>query len=400
MIKKRLIFAVLLLVSLSIPLDSALGIPARRFIQMIPNQTINLNTDHFTVSMLQGHVTREGSRFREAFWRTSKLVSTVQVTINTFDGKTTTYTFIGENSDVGRVISRPWGVNRNIVERAPGDANVAITFNLLVSNEDIWKSVFDSIQANEALLPADLFAQPWLGYARAVSGIISSFLRTNQGLNPFSWADGGVLVGDVVGPNRQMPAHYIILIAPMDDRDAEINGLGASDVRYDEGERRLIVKGQPLLNRSFAVLKVGGDQGFNIPGMINGSQSPWAVLARTQYYQMETNSAQNRDQLAALARVAYNQLNNMADLLGNELRFSAHDRDLALGSFAAVARNRVSARCNDLRIRAAQCPISDLNRYVDDVARRVNQRVSDQRAEALFNAINQNAQQLMTQPRP
>lgn len=336
--------------------------PAERFIiKADATQNINLETDHYTVSLLNTWISSKDSFFKSLFSDKQKLIVSLNREAALVDGTTKLpIATLFENSDVGKTTEGAWGINLNLLDNVPGDADTTITIQLDFHKENRISEIFASAEDAKQSLPADLFTSPWYGYSKFVAGLVGKLFKTDKNSVPFYWS-GNIKLGDVASGNI-LAGHYIVLIAPSSDAENVKNAIDGSKLQYDETHSQLLYNGKRLGDHSYAVLKVSKAMGFKVANLAISSPAAWAVLAN-QFIATPVGDATNADQLLALTRNIIKQLTTEIDLLKREPRLSNYDRTLALSSFATSAAADVKARCDQLHLADSACPAVELTNY-------------------------------------
>ena len=367
MSRHRYVTAFLLILTFSI---TTLSAPAVRYsIKAEPSQNINLDTDHYQITILRGWISAKDRFFKALLSKKSKLVVSIDEEAGFFDSDKLNISNLYENTDISKDTDRPWGLNLLLLNNIPADADSKLNFKLVIHREDRITQMFQALEATKGDLPTDIFTAPWIGYSKAVGNIFGRVFGTAQPQIPFSWT-GNIKLSDVIVSPGVMASHYIVLIAPNSDQDQFPAQVDASKLRYDEVSQQLKYEGKIVSDRSYLVLKVTKADGYDIEDLLKESTAPWAVLALAQFLVIPTADAKNADQLTTLSKNLLTQLNNEIDLLKREHRFSKYERGKALRSFAVNGRDQIASRCSALGVPDAQCPIDGLNQFISQIGPR------------------------------
>jgi hypothetical protein len=383
--------------SLLLSIVLLLAVPARAVegtaFQVVPRdaQAILLARDHYSVELVKGWVSSKDSFFKALLSGKTKLVISIRADAEFFDGGKNTLAILRDNSDIRRDTDRPWGVNKVLLERVPGDAKGSVDLLVTIERQDRLKAVFAAILAAEPKASV-VDGQAWAAYSSLISAITTTLFGTERKDYPFTWL-GDIQRGPVLKDGTLME-HFVIVIAPNRDGDPLVKGLDASKLSYDEGSQQVRYQGQPLLDHSYAVLNVKKAAGYDIPRLILESQAPWAVLGRG-FLALPILDLNNRDQLVGLAKQTLGQLNTEIDLLTRERRFSAFDRAVALRLFAIQSRDTLSRWCASLGIQPYDCPTSEIDQFIHNIERAAG--LPPQLGEELRHASEEAVQQLQLQ---
>jgi hypothetical protein len=372
MIKKAFACFIAICMFLTVLGVTVTAAPAQRFtLKVQPAEDINLDFDHYKVTVIRGWVSAKDSFFKSVLSDKTKLVVSIEEEIGFFDKDKLNLSSLFENTDIKKNTNHPWGQNLLVLNNIAADADSKLNFRLAIHREDRISQIFQGLKASEADLGTDVLSAPWIGYAKAVGNIFNTLFGADQTSIPFSWT-GNIKLADVMSSPKIMFGHYIILLAPNKSGDTFPLEANATKLSYDEGSQQLKYSDPPyngtsITDRSFLVLKVSKAEGYNIPQLLFESSAPWAVLAVAQFLVIPTNDAKNVDQLSTLATNLKTQLENEIELLKREHRFSKYDRAVALRSFAVHSKDEISKKCTAVQVGIAQCPVGELQQLIDQI---------------------------------
>lgn len=339
---------------------------ASRYVYIPPDaQEIIESKDYFSLSLVQGWYSSRHNFLQNLLSQDTKASVLLQSTMATFDGEVIEKAETFSNTDVKRNVDRSWGLNPTLFDRLPGNLNPSLNVQIAIYRQDNLSSVLGALDDSKQFLPPDVIASPVIGYARAITGVFRNVFGTDRTRYPFIW-QGNLRSAATAMTSRGMKEHYIILIAPRARNDALYGALDASKLSFDLGAQRLKYNANLVTDWSYAVFHVRKVTPYNILQLVNGSNAPWAVMARSYFIALPTSDFRNKEELGALERSVLTQLSNMTDLLGRERRFSSFSRTEALVTFSKRARDQIRQRCTQLQIADADCPINQLNNYVSN----------------------------------
>jgi hypothetical protein len=366
-IKKALHIAttLVLLITFSV---TANAIPAKRLRVFTTGDKINPKKDHYSVEIVTGRISSRDNIFRALLSRNSSLVGSYEQSVITFDSTQTNVASIVQETDIGMRIDRPLSKVGVLFNNIPGDAQAHLTIRFAINREQRLTQIFDALQSGGPGLTAaaDFFASQTAGYTKLALDIVNKVFGADRTRLPLTW-DGDIKDSGVL-ENGEIKPHYIVLVSPINDRDSVVNNYIESKVTFDDGVAKH--DGQPILDRSYIVLKVVKAQGYDIKALIDASTAPWAVFAKTQIINAPTTTITNVGELTTLGVGLLNQLKAEDALLQRELRFSGYDRALALVYFGERAQKQVQSACTRLTIAETVCPKYDIANFADDYIER------------------------------
>lgn len=386
----NVVAVVLILAALTSTRASAQGEASRYIVLRNGAATINPKTDYFSVTLVQGWLSKRSTFLETLLSSDTKSSILVQSAVTFFDGQKIENALTFSNSDIKKNVDKSWGITPLLYEKLPGDAAPDLTLQVGIYRADNFAKILSALDASKASLPADVISSPVVGYARAVSGVFSALFGTDATKYPFIW-QGSVKAASPAITATGMKEHYIVLIAPRDRNDQTYKTLNVSNLAFDEANQRLTYNNSPVVDWSFAVLAVQKVDPYNIDLLMNGqSNAPWAVLGVNVFRAIPTGDASKVEQLQTLAKNLVAQLNNMTDLLKRELRFSAYSRAVTVASLATRSRDQIKSRCNALTISDAQCPTTELDQIANSAGRSFGLR------DAQARDVTRDAQRIKT----
>jgi hypothetical protein len=340
----------------------AMAIDAWRYV-ITPSDAANIDVerDHYSVAFIQGWISDKDNFFKAVF--SNKKNGLIQITtVNRFfEGEPVVSENTASFLDLRSNTNRPIGQAIQLLDQVPGDADTRVTIKIALHSEDTIATVIQSLEDSRAALPADIFAGAWIGYSRAVSGVLTRLFGTNSGSYPFYWI-GDIRISDVLNSRGIMKEHYIVLISPQRDNDRSFATLDGRKLTYDQITRRVLYDGNPLSDWSYVVLRVAKGRAVSVDRELYQSIAPWAVLGRSQFISVSVSDG-NLDQIRASANGLVGQLKNQLDLLVGERKFSKRDRGLAIHTFTTRAIEAIRSACSRAQIPNAQCPTSQLEQF-------------------------------------
>jgi hypothetical protein len=368
MLKKINLFLALSLLFCIATSEKLYPIEAQRFmVKTSPAENILLSRDHFNVTILKGWISSKDSWFIALLSRPEKLIVSIEEEVTFFDKEKVNKTSLFDNTDIKPTLNRPWGLNILLLNNIPADADARLVIKLTINRNDRLTQLFNALDASNADMPAEIFAAPWYGYAKAVNSILRVFLGTDAKSFPFIWT-GDIKLSDVVVGDA-LSSHYIVLISPNSDKDQFFSKIDASKISYDVSQQQPTYDGQIIYDHSYLILKVSKAEPYNVGKHLLDSTEPWAVLG-CQFMNIPLKGVKTSDQLSTIEDNYYAILNNMIDLLKRERRFSMYDRATALMYFAGRVKDELSKKCNELKL--DPCPTTSIQQFIDYIARTFN----------------------------
>lgn len=341
-------------------------------IVLFPKNPENIDTkkDHYTVSMLAFYVTKQDPAFKRLFQSLSAVdgAASIKGDATFFDNDTSSaqqlYNLDNLAGNVGKVV--PLYVN--ILDNVAGDAKTSVTVDVVVHKSDgAITQVMSALQDSKNGLPTNFLAAPWIGYAKVAGSLFDKLFGTNVDSYPFH-ATVEIKLRDAQGTFNSdgvLKEHYVLLVAPT-GKNEKVN-LDASKLDFDEKQQMVLYDSKPLETFSYAVLKVSKGQGFDISQLAFNSKAPWAVLVQSQFWPPQVAEGANEAQVSSAVDVVIKQLDNLAQLLKDEKRFSAFDRAKTIWGTSINAERILAEKCGATKSAKAgsksACGVDRLDEY-------------------------------------
>lgn len=173
-------------------------------------------------------------------------------------------------------------------------------------------------------------------------------------------------VGGSDRPGGKVPEHYIVLIAPNSSDDLDLQSFREDLFTFEHGILLYEGSQEKITSRSYAVLKVARDPGYDIMReLYNSLDEPWAVLGRESFLGFNSSVATSAEEIKGLADDALKSLKTEVNLLLAERRFSKHDRAVAAKSMGTLVLNSLRNRAKTLKLGDVEPQIYGLTEFVE-----------------------------------
>jgi len=97
------------------------------------------------------------------------------------------------------------------------------------------------------------------------------------------------------------------------------------------------------------------------------SATPWGVVISTQLTVLRTSTANDASKLQTIQDAALTALQNLEKFLSVDNSFTTNDRVVALDAYAGSSIATISAACKRNNIADAQCPVTDLQQFQNNL---------------------------------